>query len=147
GVGGGGARAGAAAARGAPASPACARPPPGACAGWWRQRDARSRPAASGCPLLRSIPFSASSGAVGRSIAARRRVFSAKMSQRGRAVDHGAPAPYHAGIAQGSAQPMTTPMLPRERCDYSAIVDRPPLKLPNNARLAFWTIVNYEVWD
>jgi len=42
---------------------------------------------------------------------------------------------------------MTTPMLPRERCDYSAIVDRPPLKLPNNARLAFWTIVNYEVWD
>src|SRR5262249_61235807 len=42
---------------------------------------------------------------------------------------------------------MTTPMLPRERCDYSAIVDRPPLKLPNNARLIFWTIVNYEVWD
>ena len=35
---------------------------------------------------------------------------------------------------------MTTPMLPRERCDYSAIVDRPPLKLPGNARLAFWTI-------
>ena len=39
------------------------------------------------------------------------------------------------------------PMLPRERCDYSAIVDRPPLKLPGDARLAFWTIVNYEVWD
>jgi peptidoglycan/xylan/chitin deacetylase (PgdA/CDA1 family) len=38
-------------------------------------------------------------------------------------------------------------MLPRERCDYSAIVDRPPLKLPGDARLAFWTIVNYEVWD
>ena len=39
------------------------------------------------------------------------------------------------------------PMLPRERCDYSAIVDRPPLKLPGSARLVFWTIVNYEVWD
>ncbi len=47
------------------------------------------------------------------------------------------------------ADPMTapTPMLPRERCDYSAIVDRPPLKLPGDARVAFWTIVNYEVWD
>jgi len=38
-------------------------------------------------------------------------------------------------------------MLPRERCDYSAIVDRPPLKLPDDARLVLWTIVNYEVWD
>src|SRR3954469_4791709 len=38
-------------------------------------------------------------------------------------------------------------MLPRERCDYSAIVDRPPLRLPGGARLVFWTIVNYEVWD
>ena len=42
---------------------------------------------------------------------------------------------------------MTTPMLPRERCDFSAIVDRPPLKLPGGARLVVWTIVNYEVWD
>ena len=42
---------------------------------------------------------------------------------------------------------MTDAMLPRERCDYSAIVDRPPLKLPGGARLVFWTIVNYEVWD
>jgi allantoinase len=42
---------------------------------------------------------------------------------------------------------MTNPMIPRERCDYSAIVDRPPLKLPGNARLVFWTIVNLEVWD
>ena len=42
---------------------------------------------------------------------------------------------------------MTHPMLPRERCDYSAIVDRPPLKLPGGARLVVWTIVNYEVWD
>jgi len=39
------------------------------------------------------------------------------------------------------------PMLPRERVEYSAIVDRPPLKLPGNARLIFWTIVNLEVWD
>ena len=38
-------------------------------------------------------------------------------------------------------------MLPRERCDFSAIVDRPPLKLPGNKRIVIWTIVNYEVWD
>ena len=38
-------------------------------------------------------------------------------------------------------------MLPRDRCDFSAIVDRPPLKLPGGARLVVWTIVNYEVWD
>jgi peptidoglycan/xylan/chitin deacetylase (PgdA/CDA1 family) len=38
-------------------------------------------------------------------------------------------------------------MIPKERSDYSAIVDRPPLKLPGNARIVFWTIVNYEVWD
>ena len=42
---------------------------------------------------------------------------------------------------------MANDMLPRERCDYSAIVDRPPLKLPDGARLVFWTIVNFEVWD
>jgi allantoinase len=29
---------------------------------------------------------------------------------------------------------MTNPMLPRERCEYSAIVDRPKLKLPNGAK-------------
>ena len=38
-------------------------------------------------------------------------------------------------------------MLPRERVEYSAIVDRPPLKLPGGARIVFWTIVNLEVWD
>src|SRR5436309_1728862 len=42
---------------------------------------------------------------------------------------------------------MTDTMLPRERCDYSAIVDRKPLKLPHGARIVVWTIVNYEVWD
>jgi allantoinase len=38
-------------------------------------------------------------------------------------------------------------MLPRDRCEYSAIVDRPPLMLPGGARIIFWTIVNLEVWD
>jgi hypothetical protein len=42
---------------------------------------------------------------------------------------------------------MTDPMLPRDRCDYSAVVDRPPLKLPGGARIVFWSIVNLEVWD
>jgi peptidoglycan/xylan/chitin deacetylase (PgdA/CDA1 family) len=42
---------------------------------------------------------------------------------------------------------MNEPMIPRERSDYSAIVDRPPLSLPGGARLVFWTIVNLEVWD
>jgi allantoinase len=42
---------------------------------------------------------------------------------------------------------MNDPMLPRERADYSAIVDRPPLKLPGGARVVFWSIVNLEVWD
>lgn len=36
---------------------------------------------------------------------------------------------------------------PRERIPYSAIVDRPPLKLPGGARMAVWTIVNVENWD
>lgn len=39
------------------------------------------------------------------------------------------------------------PMQPRERVPYSAIVDRPPLKLPGGARVVVWTIVNLEVWD
>ena len=39
------------------------------------------------------------------------------------------------------------PMLPRERLPYSAIVDRPRLVLPNNARVVVWTIVNVEYWD
>jgi allantoinase len=38
-------------------------------------------------------------------------------------------------------------MLPRERVKYSAIVDRPPLKLPDHARIVVWTIVNLEVWE
>ena len=42
---------------------------------------------------------------------------------------------------------MTGSMLPRDRCDYSAIVDRPAMKLPGGARIVIWTIVNLEVWD
>ena len=42
---------------------------------------------------------------------------------------------------------MAKGMLPRERCDFSAIVDRPPLRLPGGARIAFWTTVNLEAWD
>jgi allantoinase len=37
------------------------------------------------------------------------------------------------------------PMIPRERMPFSAIVDRPPLKL--DGRVIVWTIVNLEVWD
>ena len=37
--------------------------------------------------------------------------------------------------------------LPHERFDYSAMVDRAPLKLPGGARVAVWTIVNVEAWD
>ena len=47
----------------------------------------------------------------------------------------------------GKKKTSAKPMLPRERCDFSAIVDRPPLKLPHGARVVFWTIVNLEVWD
>src|SRR3569833_1485622 len=38
-------------------------------------------------------------------------------------------------------------MIPRERAEYSASVDRPALKLPGGAKVIVWTIVNLEVWD
>src|SRR5215831_10267656 len=38
-------------------------------------------------------------------------------------------------------------MLPTERIPYSAIKDRPPLLLPDGARLALWLIVNVEHWN
>ena len=38
-------------------------------------------------------------------------------------------------------------MIPSKRLRYSAIVDRPPLKLPDNARVVVWPVVNVEVWD
>lgn len=37
--------------------------------------------------------------------------------------------------------------LPRERLPYSAIVDRPPLRLPDGVTLPVWVIVNVENWD
>jgi peptidoglycan/xylan/chitin deacetylase (PgdA/CDA1 family) len=37
--------------------------------------------------------------------------------------------------------------LPKDRIPYSAIVDRPPLRLPDGARVAVWTIVNVEEWS
>ena len=38
-------------------------------------------------------------------------------------------------------------MIPRERAAFSAIVDRPPLHLPDGARIVVWPIVNLEFWD
>jgi peptidoglycan/xylan/chitin deacetylase (PgdA/CDA1 family) len=38
-------------------------------------------------------------------------------------------------------------MLPNERLAYSAISERPPLVLPEGARMAVWVIVNVEEWD
>ena len=40
---------------------------------------------------------------------------------------------------------MTEPMIPPQRQTFSAIVDRPPLKL--DGRIIVWTIVNFELWD
>src|SRR5437588_5587871 len=37
--------------------------------------------------------------------------------------------------------------LPKDRVPYSAIVDRPPLRLSGGARVAVWTIVNVEEWS
>lgn len=37
--------------------------------------------------------------------------------------------------------------LPRERFEYSTIADREPVKLPDGARVAVWTIVNVEEWN
>ena len=38
-------------------------------------------------------------------------------------------------------------MIPAKRIRYSAIVDRPPLVLPDRARVVVWPVVNVEVWD
>jgi allantoinase len=37
--------------------------------------------------------------------------------------------------------------IPRDRVPYSAIVDRPPLKLPGGARMVVWSVVNIEDWS
>jgi len=39
-----------------------------------------------------------------------------------------------------------TQRIPSDRVRYSAMADRPPLKLPDGARMAVWTIVNVEDW-
>ncbi len=39
------------------------------------------------------------------------------------------------------------PRTPKERIPYSAIVDRPPLVLPDSGRIVVWPIVNVENWD
>jgi allantoinase len=36
---------------------------------------------------------------------------------------------------------------PRDQIPYSAIIDRPTLRLPKSARVVVWTIINVEVWD
>ena len=38
-------------------------------------------------------------------------------------------------------------MQPHERIEYSAIVDRKPLRLPDGARVVVWPIINVEHWD
>ncbi len=38
-------------------------------------------------------------------------------------------------------------MLPKERLDYSAIVDRPPLRLPDGVRMVIWPLIALEDWD
>lgn len=40
-----------------------------------------------------------------------------------------------------------TGMIPRERAEFSAIVDRPPLRLPDGARLVLWPLISLEDWD
>lgn len=42
---------------------------------------------------------------------------------------------------------MSDKTIPSSRAPYSAIVDRPPMRLPNDGRIIVWTIVNLEVWD
>ncbi|MCZ6841197.1 MAG: polysaccharide deacetylase family protein [SAR324 cluster bacterium] len=37
--------------------------------------------------------------------------------------------------------------MPNPWVDFSPIVDRKPLKLPGNARVAIWTVINVEDWD
>src|SRR3989304_2994059 len=43
--------------------------------------------------------------------------------------------------------PRKDTVIPAKRLRYSAIVDRPPLMLPDKARVVVWPVVNVEVWD
>ncbi len=38
-------------------------------------------------------------------------------------------------------------MLPTDRFAYSSIADRPPLDLPDGARMVVWVVINIEEWD
>ena len=38
-------------------------------------------------------------------------------------------------------------MKPNERTPFSAIDDRPPLKLPDGGRMILWPLMSLEVWD
>ena len=38
-------------------------------------------------------------------------------------------------------------MIPRERTEFSAIVDRPRLTLPDGGRMIFWPVIALEDWD
>ena len=38
-------------------------------------------------------------------------------------------------------------MKPNERTPFSAIDDRPPLKLPDGGRMILWPVMSLEVWD
>ncbi len=40
-----------------------------------------------------------------------------------------------------------TAMIPRDRLEFSAIDDRPPLELPGDARLVIWPVLALEDWD
>jgi allantoinase len=44
-------------------------------------------------------------------------------------------------------KPSQRRLLPADRIAYSAIAERPQLKLPDGARMAVWVIVNVEEWD
>ncbi|HEU0022314.1 MAG TPA: polysaccharide deacetylase, partial [Dehalococcoidia bacterium] len=37
--------------------------------------------------------------------------------------------------------------MPNPRAEYSPLFHRKPLKLPGNARIAVWPIINVEEWD
>ncbi|MEX2128252.1 MAG: polysaccharide deacetylase family protein [Xanthobacteraceae bacterium] len=50
------------------------------------------------------------------------------------------------GQPGAKASPKVGP-LPTDRLDYSAIVERPPLRLPDCARMVVWVMVNVEEWD
>ena len=51
------------------------------------------------------------------------------------------------GITAASAAVEALAMRPDQRFEYSAIVDRPKLKLPGGKRLIVWPVVNVEEWE